>query len=275
MKRTYTFKLDIRKHNPVRIPGIVNGDTANVFVITVTDDDTPIAIDSSLNRVIAVFHRSDGSVYTQDSTSGVSISNTGDVVIDVSASSFSTGKNSVELQIYTRETPGSTTYKDLVTTQYAEYAARAATLVGEGETAPSQIPMLEQLITNAQDAIDAAEEATAAAQEATRLAHLAAQSATRAIASIPFIVTAEDPLWNGLEFTAYADCTNETYENAVEVGRPIIVRVLGSDEDSVITMYQVSRDAGTHDVICENTWMECSIIVGGAMLQVSGGPKHT
>lgn len=253
----------------------MNGDTANVFVITVTDDDTPIAIDSSLNRVIAVFHRSDGSVYTQDSTSGVSISNTGDVVIDVSASSFSTGKNSVELQIYTRETQGSTTYKDLITTQYAEYVARAATLVGEGETAPSQIPMLEQLITDAQGAIDAAEEATAAAQEATRLARLAAQSAERAIASIPFIVTAEDPLWNGLNFTAYADCTDETYENAVEVGRPIIVRVLGPDEDSIITMYQVSRDAGTHDVVCENTWMECSIFVGGAMLEVHGGPKHT
>lgn len=270
IQNIFHFSLDIKRQSNVLLNRIVNGDTAVEFYIKVTDDGSAVDLDD-YNKVLAVFHRADGRVYTQN----VTITDDSEVYIRVSTASYRSGRNTVELQLYSRENTTDTTYPDLVTTETATFVARAATLVGEGETAPSQIPMLEQLITDAQDAIDAAEEATAAAQEATRLAHLAAQSATRAIASIPFVVTAEDPMWNGLNFTAYADCSDETFTNAVDAGRPIIVRVLGPDEDSIISMYQVSQDAGTHDIICENTWMECSIYVGGAMIEVSGGAKHS
>lgn len=271
----FYFTLDIKRTSRFVIPKVVNGDTSNVFHISVQDDGADITLSDSLDKVVAVFRRADGKVYTQDADHGVSFASGDNVVIvDVASTSFRSGINTIELAIYSRNNAESATYPGLITTPQAQFTARNENLSNSSGTSLSQLPMLEQLIEDAQDAIDAAEEATAAAQEATRLAHLAAQSAERAIASIPFIVTAEDPMWNGLNFTAYADCSDETFANAVDAGRPIIVRVLGSDEDSIISMYQVSQDAGTHDIICENSWMECSIYVGGAMIEVSGGAKH-
>lgn len=174
MKKLYTFKLDIHRAGFIKLPGVVNGDTANVFRITVTDNGVPVSFDTDLNKIIAVFKRADREVYTQDAESGLDLSEavSGTIIINVRPSSFATGKNTIELQIYTRSSTSAETYDDLITTQYAEYTARSATLSKDAPNAPSQLPMLEQLIADATAAIAAANAAAAAANAAAALVKL-------------------------------------------------------------------------------------------------------
>lgn len=162
MKRNYTIKIDLRRPTIGKIPGIVNGDTANTFTFLLTDNGKPVALDPDLNKLIAVFNRSDGKVYTQDADTGLSIddASAGKIVLDVYASSFTAGKNTVELQVYSRENTTEDVYPDLLTSAYVEFTARKATLTDEGENVPSQLPMLERLIVDTRDAIGDCEDAT-------------------------------------------------------------------------------------------------------------------
>ncbi len=228
-KNVFEFALDINLPSPVLIRRVVNGDTSNKFQIRVTNKGSAVNLDSTLDKVVAVFRRSDGQVYTQDSDSGLSFLNGSEVVtIDVRSSSFRTGINTVELQIYSRENTSETEYSGLITTQQAQFTARAATLVGDGETAPSQLPMLEQLIADATAAVAAANDAAAAANAA----------AAAAAAAGNFVINVVDPYWNGNEFEGYADKTNAEIIAAMESGRIIAVRVADADDETVYTMIE-------------------------------------
>lgn len=155
------FKLDIKRQQSVLINRTVNGDTAVQFQITVTDGGTPVTLDENLNKVLAIFTRSDRQVYVQDAETGLSFS--GSVVtIDVRPASFRAGRNSIELQIYTREQSTDEVYPDLVTTEQGVFNARANTITDDAPNAPSQLPMLEQLISDANDAAEAANNAAEA-----------------------------------------------------------------------------------------------------------------
>lgn len=262
MKRNYTIKIDLRRPTIGKIPGIVNGDTANTFTFLLTDNGKPVALDPDLNKLIAVFNRSDGKVYTQDADTGLSIddASAGKIVLDVYASSFTAGKNTVELQVYERENSSATTYPDLVTTATIEFTARAATLTDEGETAPSQLPMLEQLIADATAAAAAANAAAAAAAAAA----VAAQNAGN------FVINVVNPYWNGNEFEGYADKTNDEIISAMESGRIIVVRVAGTDDETVYTMIEAYSLPDAHETVCESNHASCTVLVGGVDTQISG-----
>lgn len=146
MINTQSFKLDIKNPYVNRLR-VVSGDTANRFVITITDDSEPITLDTTLHKVIAVFTRADGNVYAQDSSSGLTFTTGGVVTIDVRPASFRTGTNKLVLQIYKRTSSSSTEYPLLLTTQEQMFQARAAAFDGETPAnPPSQLPMLERYV---------------------------------------------------------------------------------------------------------------------------------
>ena len=195
MANVHSFTLDIKKSTPFRLRNLVTGDTANMFVIRLTDDDDPITLSSTLNKIIAVFTRADGQVYTQDVDTGVSFVEGGIVTIDLLDTSYGTGVNKLELQIYARESASDEEYAELETTQEVLFSGRAAALRFGSDNTPSQLPMLEALIAaareiiaqapstaaeNAYDAAEAASEAAAAANAAAELASDAAAAANAA-----------------------------------------------------------------------------------------------
>lgn len=191
MANIHSFKLDIKKSTPYRLRNLVTGDTANTFVVQLTDDDEIIGLSSTLNKIIAVFTRADGQVYTQDADTGVSFAEDGIVTIELLDTSYGTGENSLEIQVYERDDAEDEEYPHLVTTQPAFFSGRAARLRFGSDTMPSQLPMLEALIYAAREivsqspqsatqaALDAAAEATLVAQGA-RLATTAANNAADA-----------------------------------------------------------------------------------------------
>lgn len=149
MINTQSFILDIKKPT-IRKLKVVNGDTANRFVITVQDNGNAVTLDADLHKVIAVFTRADGEVYTQDADTGLSFTTGGVVTIDVYSSSFRTGTNKVCLQIYKRENSSATEYPLLCTTGEQAFTARAAAIPEAGApNAPSQLPMLEKYVLSA------------------------------------------------------------------------------------------------------------------------------
>jgi poly(3-hydroxybutyrate) depolymerase len=146
MINVQNFQLDVSVPAIKRLR-LVNGDTANRFVITVTNNKAPVTLDTSLHKVIAVFKRADGQVYTQDANTGVSFTTSGVVTVDVRSASFRTGTNTICLQIYKREDSSATVYPLLLTTQEQQFNARSAAIPESGAPiSPSQFPMLERYV---------------------------------------------------------------------------------------------------------------------------------
>lgn len=146
MVLTQYFDLDIVKPSLNRLR-LVNGDTANTFVITIKENGAGVTLDATLHKIIAVFRRADGEVYTQDATTGLSFTTGGIVTIDLRPASFRTGTNKITLQIYKRENSSATEYPLLLTTQEQTFNARAQAIPDSGApNAPSQLPMLEQYV---------------------------------------------------------------------------------------------------------------------------------
>lgn len=204
MINTQSFKLDIKKATIQRLR-VVNGDTANVFVITIQDDGNAVALDATLHKVIAVFTRSDGQVYTQDADTGLSFTTGGVVTIELHPSSFRTGTNRVCLQVYKRENSSATVYPLLCTTNEAQFPARAQAIPDAGaENAPSQLPMLEQIIVDARTAVAAAEEAVDACEDATEAANQAERDAGHAAQEATIAATAANTAAQGANAAAFA-----------------------------------------------------------------------
>ena len=180
MVLTQYFDLDIVKPSLNRLR-LVNGDTANTFVITIKENGAAVTLDASLHKIIAVFKRADGEVYTQDATTGLSFTTGGVVTIDLRPASFRTGTNKITLQIYKRENSAATEYPLLLTTQEQSFNARAQAIPDAGApNAPSQLPMLEQIIHDAGEAVTNCNTATADANAAATAANNAASAANSA-----------------------------------------------------------------------------------------------
>ena len=71
VNKTIDISLDLKRvtPQPLDIPKLIEGDTGNIFVITLTDDGTPV--DLSACRVLVVFSKvSDGTTSEQDTEDG-------------------------------------------------------------------------------------------------------------------------------------------------------------------------------------------------------------
>jgi hypothetical protein len=171
-KNTYKFALDTKLPSQFVQPRVVNGDTSNVFEITLTDKGKAISLSNTLDKIVAVFRRADGLVYTQDEETGITRKTTNTISIDVHRDSFRTGQNTVDIAIFSREDDETEEYAGQITTCQGFFTARNENLSDNPQGSLPQLPMLEQLIADATAAIAAANAAAAAANAATALVKL-------------------------------------------------------------------------------------------------------
>lgn len=142
----HQFILDFRRPTINRLQ-IVDGDTANTFEITLKDRGNAVTLDATLHKVVAVFTRADGEVYTQDEDTDVSFTAGGVVTIDVYPSSFRTGVNNVKVQLYKRTSSSESAYPLLLTTYEQQFQGRSRAVPESGATPSApQLPMLEKYV---------------------------------------------------------------------------------------------------------------------------------
>lgn len=234
---TQSFVLDFKKPVVNRLK-VVNGDTANTFVITLKNGGQAVQLNANLHKVIAVFERADGQVYTQDASTGLTFTTAGVVTIDLRPASFRSGTNTVELQVYKRANTSATTYPLLATTYPQAFTARNETLTGEGENAPSQLPMLEQIIHDAGEAVTACAAATLAA-------NLAAETLNGMLANI------DDEPTNGSNNLVksggvYAFATELVQDLEEDHLRPYTTPLMDGDADIGGTTHQFAYEDHVH-----------------------------
>lgn len=161
IKKSFALTLDLSRPISNREFTLVEGDTGNVLVISLTDGGTPV--DLSGCRVIALFSRSDGLTVSQDSGSsgnGVSIAGDGGniITIDLFASSFAPGMVECEIQVYS-----GANLATLVTSAKFNFRCRRGILNGDTIEAVEQYPILTSLIADV-SALQSAGEAMTAAE---------------------------------------------------------------------------------------------------------------
>ena len=145
-KRVTNIDLDIRRSTGQKIR-MVEGDTANQFVISLYDNGT--ALDLTNLHVRVVFRRSDGHVvYQSDTDNNLSYHTTlaaasGKVTVDVSPGSFCDGKNELEVQIMQGSGDIQTT---LITSAKLEFMARNCLMTDDATLSSAEYPILNQLI---------------------------------------------------------------------------------------------------------------------------------
>lgn len=137
--KTFDIALDTKKALYGSRITLVESDTGNRFVITLTDDGT--AVDLTGCRVSVVFSGAMGTAM-QDSWTGtgdVSISGTSHniITIDVHSGSFATGLNTCEIQVYS-----GATYTTLITSARFTFNAQKPILDDETIVSTDSYPTL-------------------------------------------------------------------------------------------------------------------------------------
>lgn len=146
VKKSFAVLLDIKRavSQSERKAILVEGDTANEFVITLTDNG--VAVDLTGCRVAALFSNTNGTAEQQSWGASASITIGGDdnnvITISVLSGSFASGDNRCEIQVYSGET-----YTDLVTSAQFNFDGRKAILNDETIVSDSAYPVLIELIS--------------------------------------------------------------------------------------------------------------------------------
>lgn len=151
-KRITHVYLDITRETGQR-PRMVEGDTANRFIVHLTENGN--ALDITGYHVRAVFRRSDGHVvYQSDDDGDAAYSTTitsaalGIVTINLKNSSFRDGKNEMEVQVY-KEAASSGNNKprvNLITSAKMEFFARNCLMNAEAVQSSVEFAALDKLI---------------------------------------------------------------------------------------------------------------------------------
>ena len=141
--KTFAISLDVKVASYVKVP-VVEGDTGNRFVITLTDDGT--AVDLSTSRVTAVFSGAMGTAL-QDSWSGtdgqlvISGASHNIITFDLLNGSFANGLNTCQLQVYS-----GATYTTLITSASFTFDAKKPIVDDETIASTSEYPILVKTI---------------------------------------------------------------------------------------------------------------------------------
>lgn len=163
--KSFEVSLDLKRSTSNRPFEVVEGDTGNRLVITVTDNGVAVPCASMI--VLAVFSNSNGTAVQDSSKEDGGISITDNVVtIELFPASFAPGMVECELQLYSASDGSGETvdFHTLVTTAKFNFACRRAILNDDTiETVP-EFPMLMELIYTVNEA-----EAARAAAESGRV----------------------------------------------------------------------------------------------------------
>lgn len=164
--KRFEIPVDLKRPTAIRDFELVEGDTGNELILTVSDAGTPVDLTNC--TVMAVFSHSGGIsvLAAEDGTLSV---DEDEVTLKLPADAFSAGMVECELQIYSSSEGEAQELTDndlLVTTARFNFNCRKAILNGETLPAAPHFPLLAETIAS----IEAAEAAREAAEAARRLA---------------------------------------------------------------------------------------------------------
>lgn len=174
--KNFEANIDIKKTVAIRPFFVTDGDTGNVLTLNVYDGELDVDVSGCFVNAVFVHKRG---ISSQDSDDG-SVSVLGNVVtIQLDPASFSPGLVECELQIYSGEGDGESSYETLITSARFSFTCRNAILNGDSITSVTQFPVLTRLIDSVTSAEEARESAEAAriAAEAGRAEAEAARAA--------------------------------------------------------------------------------------------------
>jgi hypothetical protein len=103
LKKPYEFTLDLKSENSLSLPNIVSGDTGNVFIIHIKDDDVAVDLTDARVRLVITNKDGQGAQDTEVSPSGIDMSEaaSGTLTIDVFSTMISNGVNTGCVEVYT------------------------------------------------------------------------------------------------------------------------------------------------------------------------------
>lgn len=179
--KIFEIAVDLKRPPSNREFELVEGDTGNVFHITLTDGGE--AVDLTGCRVVAVFAKTGGTTMQDSGVEGNGVTVVGNnITVELRKESYGVGTTECELQVYSGELQDT-----LVTTARFNFSARKAFFNEDTAQSTNEYPILVQLIT---DANEAAQRAT----EAAGLVQSAADNATKAVADAQTAVAAATEL---------------------------------------------------------------------------------
>ena len=179
--KIFEIAVDLKRPPSNREFELVEGDTGNVFHITLTDGGE--AVDLTGCRVVAVFAKTGGTTMQDSGVEGNGITVVGNnITVELRKESYGVGTTECELQVYSGELQDT-----LVTTARFNFSATKAFFNEDTAQSTNEYPILVQLIT---DANEAAQRAT----EAAGLVQSAADDATQAVADAQTAVAAATQL---------------------------------------------------------------------------------
>lgn len=144
VKKSFSVSLDISKSISNREFSVVEGDTGNELIITLTDNGK--SVDLTGCRVLALFSKSNGETVCQDSNEadgGVTIEGESANVIriDLFASSVSPGMVESEIQVYSGENMAT-----LITSARFNFLCRRGILNEDTLNATREYPLLSAIM---------------------------------------------------------------------------------------------------------------------------------
>ncbi len=147
VEKQFPVSLDMKQETSNDPFEVVEGDTGNRIVITVTDDGE--TVDLSGCRVLVIFARPDGVIAEQDNDgNGVTVGGDDNNVVDVElySTSFSPGQINAELQVYSGDG-----YDTLVTSAQFNFNCRRGISNDDTMQATDEWPLLQGALNELTD----------------------------------------------------------------------------------------------------------------------------
>lgn len=142
--KEYHFKLDIKNNNSVELAGLVNGDTANVFFIQITDGDIPYPLTNGyVNYRIRLLISNKNGIGSQDTNvddtafQPIDTAN-GEFAVEIYRGMIADGINHGRVEIYEED--------KLITTQPFNFEARSTYIVEKSPEFPSLIQIEKEML---------------------------------------------------------------------------------------------------------------------------------
>jgi len=180
VEKRFSISLDVKQPTSNREIEVVEGDTGNILVVTLTDNGQPVNLTDC--KVCAVFAKPNGKTAMQDTDgNGLTVAGeeSNEITIELYNTSFSPGMVTCEIQVFSGEDMGTLITSAQFNFQCRRGIANEDTIQSTDEW-PLLVGMLQQVAETAEEVEDLNMQtvaAAAAAGEATERANTAAENA--------------------------------------------------------------------------------------------------
>lgn len=179
VEKRFSVSLDVKQPTSNRDIEVVEGDTGNILVVTLTDNGEPVDLTDC--KVCAVFAKSNGTAMQDTDGNGMTIAgeHNNEITIELYNTSFSPGLVTCEVQVFSGENMGT-----LITSAQFNFNCRRGIANADTVQSTDEWPLLVGLLQQVAEASDELEElnaqtieAAAQAGEAIDRANTAAENA--------------------------------------------------------------------------------------------------